>query len=86
MGKYNLDPRKVYAFCGLCAVVADACNKVPYDIFEGGYICPADLIGCRVNQIRIEEISSKLIDLNNMMKGLSQYYKIVNNARNEILR
>ena len=67
-------------------IASDSCNKVPYGITEGVYVCPADLIGCRTNEIRIEETASKLTEINNMMRGLTQYYRIVNNARNEILR
>ena len=43
-------------------VASDACNKVPYGITEGVYVCPADLIGCRTNEIRIEETTSKQHD------------------------
>ena len=50
-----------------------------------GYTC-AQPIGCRTNEIRIEETTSKLTEINNMMRGLTQYYRIINNARNEILR
>ena len=53
---------------------------------NGVYLCPADLIGCRTNQIRIEETTSKLVELNRMMAGLTQYYKKVNEVRNEIFR
>ena len=67
-------------------VASDACNKVPYGFTEGVYICPADLIGCRTNEIRIEETASKLSEINTMMRGLTQYFRIINNTRNQILR
>ena len=70
----------------ILTVAADACNKVPYGVHEGVYICPSDILGYKDNQIRIEETASKLTDLNNMMKNLVQYFKIINGARNEILR
>ena len=70
----------------ILAVAADTCNKIPYGVHEGVYLCPSDLLGHKDNQIRIEETASKLADLNNMMKNLVQYFKIVNIARNEILR
>ena len=66
-------------------VACDACNNVPYGFTEGVYVCPADLLGCRTNEIRIET-ASKLTEINTMMKGLTQYYRIVNNSSNEILR
>ena len=51
----------------ILTIAADACNKVPIGFMNGGYLCPADLIGCRTNQIRIEETTSKLVELNRMM-------------------
>ena len=70
----------------ILAVAADTCNKIPYGVHDGMYLCPGDLLGQKDNQIRIEETSSKLADLNAMMRNLTQYFKMVNNARNEILR
>ena len=67
-------------------VAVDACNKVPLGRSEGVYLCPADLLSCRTNEIRIESTASKLHNLDKMMEGLTQYFKIVNNTRNNILR
>ena len=53
---------------------------------NGVYLYPADLIRCRVNEIRIEETSSTLVELNRMMAGFTQYYKVVNQTKNQILR
>ena len=76
---------KTYLEVIMC-VATDTCNEIPYGVHEGIYLCPGDLLGQKDNQIKIEETSSKLADLNTMMKNLVQYFKIVNNARNEILR
>ena len=67
-------------------VAVDACNKVPLGKSEGVYLCPSDLLGCRENEIRIEATTSKLVEINKMMQGLTQYFRIVNNTRNNILR
>ena len=67
-------------------VAVDACNKVPLGRSEGVYLCPADLLSCRTNEVRIETTASKLHNLDKMMEGLTQYFKIVNNTRNNILR
>ena len=67
-------------------IAVDTCNKVPLGHSEGVYLCPADLLGCRTNEIRIETTASKLSNLDRMMEGLTQYFRIVNNTRNNILR
>ena len=67
-------------------IAVDTCNKVPLGHSEGVYLCPADMLSCRTNEIRIETTASKLSNLDRMMEGLTQYFKIVNNTRNNILR
>ena len=65
---------------------ADVCNKLPMGRFNDGYLCPADLIGCGRNEIIIYETTSKLGELDKMMRGLAQYHSVVNHMRNEMLR
>ena len=62
------------------------CNKLPMGKFNDDYICPGDLIRCGRNEIVLEETCSKLGELDRMMKGLSQYYPVMNHTRNEMLR
>ena len=65
---------------------ADVCNKLPMGKFNDDYLCPADLIGCGRNDIVFDETTSKLGELDKMMRGLAQYYSVVNHMRNEMLR
>ena len=67
-------------------LAADVCNKLPMGKLNDDYICPGDLIRCGRNEIVVEETCSKLGQLDKMMKGLSQYYAVINHARNEMLR
>ena len=51
-------------------LAADVCNKLPMGKYNNDfYLCPADLIGNR-NDIIVEETSSKLEELNCIMRGL----------------
>ena len=65
---------------------ADVCNKLPMGKFNDDYLCPADLIGCGRNDIVFDETTSKLGELDKMMRGLAQYYSVVNHMQNEMLR
>ena len=67
-------------------LAVDVCNKLPMGRFNDGYLCPADLIGCGENEIIIDETTSKLGELDKMMRGLAQYHSVVNHMRNEMLR
>ena len=67
-------------------LAADVCNKLPMGKLNDDYVCPGDLIRCGRNEIVIGETCSKLGQLDKMMKGLSQYYAVINHARNEMLR
>ena len=62
-------------------LAADVCNKLPMGKYNDNYICPADLIGCSRNEIVIDETTSKLGELDRIMRGLAQYYGVVNHMR-----
>ena len=51
-------------------MAADVCNKLPMGKYNDDYyLCPADLIGNR-NDIIVEETSSKLEELDHIMRRL----------------